>query len=230
MNFFNTFFNNLKAMKDEMEAKVNTINTLTLNLEREKEITAQMKSDKEAIIQNTKLLEISIDEKTATISNLTNEIVFLNNKVKELDKPSVNALNQFKTGDIELTYTRLNGKVQTFMIDKNEQLAKNFKVSEFLCPNTNELILSELVVSIAQNVRDKYKKSITITSGYRTQKFNDSLVGSVKTSPHIKGKAIDFKVSGINKNTVLAYVKTIPNVRYAYTNNTNMKYAVHLNI
>lgn len=160
-------------------------------------------------------------------TDLTNENTKLN---KLLVENKTEVKNQFKTGDIKLTYTRLNGKVETFMIDKNENLSKNFKVYEFLSPDSNELILSELLVSIIQNIRDKYKKAVVITSGYRTQAFNDSLKGSIKNSEHIKGKALDFQVSGINKNDVLKYAKTIPNVVYAYTNETNMKKAVHINI
>lgn len=160
-------------------------------------------------------------------ADLTNENTKLN---KLLVENKTEVKNQFKTGDIKLTYTRLNGKVETFMIDKNENLSKNFKVYEFLSPDSKELILSELLVSIIQNIRDKYKKAVVITSAYRTQAFNDSLKGSIKTSLHIKGKALDFKVSGINKNDVLKYAKTIPNVVYAYTNETNMKKAVHINI
>lgn len=160
-------------------------------------------------------------------TNLTNENTKLN---KLLVENKTEVKSQFKTGDIKLTYTRLNGKVETFMIDKNENLSKNFKVYEFLSPDSKELILSELLVSIIQNIRDKYKKAVVITSGYRTQAFNDSLKGSIKNSEHIKGKALDFQVSGINKNDVLKYAKTIPNVVYAYTNETNMKKAVHINI
>lgn len=160
-------------------------------------------------------------------ADLTNENTKLN---KLLVENKTEVKNQFKTGDIKLTYTRLNGKVETFMIDKNENLSKNFKVYEFLSPDSKELILSELLVSIIQNIRDKYKKAVVITSGYRTQAFNDSLKGSIKNSEHIKGKALDFQVSGINKNDVLKYAKTIPNVVYAYTNETNMKKAVHINI
>lgn len=160
-------------------------------------------------------------------TDLTNENTKLN---KLLVENKTEVKSQFKTGDIKLTYTRLNGKVETFMIDKNENLSKNFKVYEFLSPDSKELILSELLVSIIQNIRDKYKKAVVITSGYRTQAFNDSLKGGIKNSEHIKGKALDFQVSGINKNDVLKYAKTIPNVVYAYTNETNMKKAVHINI
>ena len=175
-------------------------------------------------------LNTQIDILKGNISNLTNEIVKRDKDIAKLQTSLKSASNQFKSGGIELTYTRLNGKVETFMIDKNENLSKNFKVYEFLSPDSKELILSELLVSIIQNIRDKYKKSVIITSGYRTQAFNDSLKGSIKNSEHIKGKAIDFQVQGINKNDVLKYAKTIPNVVYAYTNETNMKKAVHINI
>ena len=191
------------------------------------------KIDRNALIRVYQDEYILIDKEdiytaqTQLNTHLTNENTKLN---KLLVDKETEVKSQFKTGDIKLTYTRLNGKVETFMIDKNENLSKNFKVYEFLSPDSKELILSELLVSIIQNIRDKYKKSVIITSGYRTQAFNDSLKGSIKTSLHVKGKALDFQVSGINKNDVLKYAKTIPNVVYAYTNETNMKKAVHINI
>lgn len=181
--------------------------------------------------------EKEIKSKNDTISSLGAEISNLRHEKEELDKlyqesqrSLKSASNQFKEGNIKLTYTRLNGKVETFMIDKNENLSKNFKVNEFLSPDSNDLILDEMLITIAQNIRDKYKKPITITSGYRTQTYNDSLKGSIKNSEHVKGKAIDFIVSGTNKTTVLNYAKTIPNVVYTYTNDTNMGKAVHINL
>lgn len=185
--------------------------------------------DSEPIIYSTDNRD-TIDALQARISTVTNINTKLDKDITELQTLLKQSKNQFKTGDVELTYTRLNGTVQTFMIDKDEQLSENFKVYEFMCPNCNTLILSELLVTIAQNVRDHFNAEVTITSGYRTQLYNDSLPGSWEKSLHIQGKAIDFKVKGISKTKELAYVKTIPNVKYTYTNNTNMAGAVHANI
>ena len=106
-------------------------------IDKEDIYTAQTKLNADLTNENTKLNKLLVDKETEVKS-------------------------QFKTGDIKLTYTRLNGKVETFMIDKNENLSKNFKVYEFLSPDSKELILSELLVSIIQNIRDKYKKSVII--------------------------------------------------------------------
>ena len=181
-----------------------------------------------------------VESYESDLINIKSENDFLNKKLTE-NNSNIIVLNtelaklkgispQFKSGDIELTYTRLNGKVETIKIDKNEKLSKNFKVSEFLSPGSNELVLDELLVTILQNIRDHFGKAVTITSGYRTQAYNDSLPCSDKNSLHIKGMAFDIMVSGVNKNVVLAYIKTIPNIKYAYTNETNMKNAVHGNI
>jgi uncharacterized protein YcbK (DUF882 family) len=194
-----------------------------------RDANTQLFTEKELYKKQVGVCKQDITDLEGKISLLESEKQNMANTIAELQKTQGQASNQFKKGDIELTYTRLNGKVETFMIDRNEQLTKNFKVREFLSPDTNKLILHELLVVIAQIVRDKYGKSITVTSGYRTVSHNKA-VGGDPNSSHLQGKAMDFMVSGVNKNTVLAYVKTIPNIKYAYTNETNMKNAVHMNI
>lgn len=55
----------------------------------------------------------------------------------------------------------------------------------------------------------------------------------VSNSRHIIGKASDICVQNVNKNDLLNYCKSLQNrgiLRYTYTNNTNMKNAVHVDI
>lgn len=184
-------------------------------------------------------LNNEISSLNAQIRDLTNELDKQYKTIKELqNKPTS---SQFKAGDIKLTYTRLNGKVETITIDKNEKLAKNFKVSEFLMNESTckkyklsvdrckNLVLSEKLIATAQMIRDKYGKSVNITSGYRDKDYN-KVIGGSTNSDHIKGRAMDFNVSGVNKNDVLKYVKNIPWVSYAYTNDTNMALGIHISV
>lgn len=61
--------------------------------------------------------------------------------------------------------------------------------------------LKKLCETILQPIRDKYKKPIRITSGYRSAKLN-KVVGGSSTSQHTRGEAADIDM-GINENRIL---------------------------
>jgi len=54
----------------------------------------------------------------------------------------------------------------------------------------------ELIVYCLQPIRDKLKKPMIITSGFRNQQVN-KLVGGVANSQHTTGQAVDFYVNGM---------------------------------
>lgn len=114
--------------------------------------------------------------------------------------------------------------------------AKNFKLSEFRCPRSCSgypVNVQTKLLYVCQDIRNHFGKSFNITSGIRCKKFNDSLAGHADNSPHQYGKAVDFNISGISVTTVLNYCKELQRqgrISYTYTNNTNMKGAVHINI
>ena len=91
----------------------------------------------------------------------------------------------------------------------NTNLSKNFKVKEFRCKDGSDKILidSELV-RILQQIRNYFDKAITITSGYRTESYNKSIGGS-SNSMHVRGKAADIQVSGVDPIKVAAYADKI---------------------
>ena len=81
-------------------------------------------------------------------------------------------------------------------------------------------------------IRDHFGKPLIITSGVRCINYNKK-VGGVVNSMHIKNKAADFYVQGVPVNHVLDYCKSLVSQRilgYTYTNNTNMRGAVHIDI
>lgn len=82
-------------------------------------------------------------------------------------------------------------------------LSKNFTLEEMVysskakeleidnTPNENELSrLQELCEKILQVIRDKFGKSIVVSSGFRCKKLNEAIKGS-KTSQHCLGEAAD---------------------------------------
>ncbi len=77
----------------------------------------------------------------------------------------------------------------------------------------------EKLVRLADLVREHFGAPITISSGVRCQKHNDSLKNSVKNSRHVQGKAMDFCVQGFSSASVLDYVQSLVRageLRYAY--------------
>lgn len=94
----------------------------------------------------------------------------------------------------------------------------NFKISELIhsdtaikhrinnMPDINSLdCLLNLIVYCLQPLRDKIKKPVIITSGYRNAEVN-RLVGGASTSQHTKGQAADIKVSGMTPSKLYTYI------------------------
>ncbi len=109
----------------------------------------------------------------------------------------------------------------------------NFKVTEFKCKCGAKYCTGypaelnrDLVLNL-QTLREKYKKSIIITSGLRCTTYNKK-IGGVNGSSHTKGKAADIYIntqsnSHSGRVEIVKYWDTLPNSKYAYCNNY-MKY------
>lgn len=71
------------------------------------------------------------------------------------------------------------------------------------------------LVELAEDVRSHFGRPGHRSSGIRCKRHNaDS--GGVSNSRHLLGKALDFRIEGQPSARVLAYVQTLPGVRYAY--------------
>ena len=95
----------------------------------------------------------------------------------------------------------------------------NFTISELIksdtaeknginnTPDINSLDnLLELIFYVLQPLRDKLKKPIVITSGFRSVKVN-KLVGGVDNSQHLYGQAADITVNGMSAAQLFDFVK-----------------------
>lgn len=86
------------------------------------------------------------------------------------------------------------------------KLTKNFSLSEFACndgtPVPEDLIpnVQELACNL-QVLRDYFGIPITVNSGYRHPKYNES-VGGAKNSQHLLAKASDIVVPGNSPKNV----------------------------
>lgn len=115
----------------------------------------------------------------------------------------------------------------------------NFKKSEFKCPcgkcNGYGNGIASTLVKTLQDLRNKYGKGITITSGYRCSTHNKK-VGGTTNSKHTQGLAADFYMSGFNSQStrvnVINELKKTKYYRYAYCNVNgnypNMGNVVHI--
>lgn len=109
---------------------------------------------------------------------------------------------------------------------------KYFNRSEFKCKcggkycNGYPVEMQETVVKAADKVRAHFGKPVVVSSGIRCTRHNAAVDG-VSNSRHLQGKAIDFSVSGFSASMVLAYVQSLPEIRYAYAINSNY---VHMDI
>lgn len=75
--------------------------------------------------------------------------------------------------------------------------------------------MREEVVRSVEQVRRFFGAPATVSSGLRCARHNAD-VGGVSNSRHLEGKAVDFCVHGQSAAKVLAYVQTLPQIRYAY--------------
>ena len=63
-----------------------------------------------------------------------------------------------------------------------------------------------LIVYCLQPIRDKLKKPMVITSGYRCLKVNQ-LAGGKSNSQHLTGEAADFHVPGMSVQETIEFIK-----------------------
>lgn len=108
---------------------------------------------------------------------------------------------------------------------------KYFKRAEFACKcgkycNGYPVDMQEKVVKAADKVRAHFGSPMTVSSGIRCTTHNANVDG-VSNSRHLQGKAIDFCVSGFSAATVLAYVQSLSEIRYAYAIDSDF---VHMDI
>lgn len=115
----------------------------------------------------------------------------------------------------------------------------SFKKSEFKCPcgkcNGYGNGIATTLVKTLQDLRNKYGKPITISSGYRCPSHNKKS-GGVSNSKHMEGLAADFYMEGFNSQSnrinMVNELKKTSYYRYAYCNvngnNPKMGNVVHI--
>lgn len=102
------------------------------------------------------------------------------------------------------------------------------------CDGYNGRNVDQRLLNILEKIRAYYGKPITITSGIRCQRYNDSLRGSIKNSVHRLGGAADIYIPGVTTTAAgRAQVKQLAyqyGAAYCYYGTANMGNAVHINV
>lgn len=101
--------------------------------------------------------------------------------------------------------------VKTYKKTDTTKLSTNFKASEFACKGNgccSTIKIDEQLVTYLQKIRNHFKKSVTINSGYRCSKHNKA-VGGATNSRHTKGQAADIVVKDVKPAEVAKYAESI---------------------
>ena len=99
--------------------------------------------------------------------------------------------------------------------DGERRLAPDFKVRELRCKDgTDTVIVDEALTVVLQCIREHFGKAITITSGYRTEHYNNVTLPAkgIKTSrnsQHLLGRAADIQVQDTDPLAVAAYAESL---------------------
>lgn len=105
-----------------------------------------------------------------------------------------------------------------------KRVTKNFSPTEFRC-NCGRCTgypsyMKQVELKHLQKIRDHYGKPMTITSGLRCS-YENSRVGGVRSSGHLRGYAADFYMKGVtdtvaNRKRALPYIKKLDNHEFTY--------------
>lgn len=100
-------------------------------------------------------------------------------------------------------------KIYSLKEDGHKNLTANFKIKEFACKDGSDaIILHSEFVSKIQQIRTHFGKPLNINSAYRTREHNRREGGS-SNSFHIKGRAFDLFIKGVNPNDLARYAQSI---------------------
>ena len=93
-------------------------------------------------------------------------------------------------------------------------ISAHFNRSEFACRcNCGFDTVDTELIAVLEDVRQHFMKPITITSGCRCSDHNLNVGGSYD-SQHVKARAADFHVEGVEPEKVYAYIDQLHNSRY----------------
>lgn len=183
-------------------------------------------------INQTKRYQISVGiTSTGRADKTTRENIGIN--MKNIDSDTANNTTPIVDNTIDVTIPIVTPPTSTTTGTGTWwDNIKYFDKEEFKCKcggkycNGYPKEPQQLLVEAADDVREYFDAPVTVSSGLRCAIHNAN-EGGVSNSRHLSGKAVDFCVKGKTANQVLAYVRTLPNIRYCYAINNTY---VHMDI
>lgn len=125
------------------------------------------------------------------------------------------------------TYSLLNTNINSW------NTIKYFKKDEFTCKCGCKLNNIDInLVKVLDEIRMHFNKPVIITSGSRCESHN-KVVGGIKNSKHLYGKAADIVINGVSTTDVLNYTNKLVKegkLSHTYGRTINMGNAVHVDI
>jgi uncharacterized protein YcbK (DUF882 family) len=70
-----------------------------------------------------------------------------------------------------------------------------FSIDELKCGGTDECNMDEEFMERLVALRHKFNEPMVVSSGYRDSSYNQ-VIGGVRNSPHLHGKAVDILIGG----------------------------------
>lgn len=101
--------------------------------------------------------------------------------------------------------------IKTYRRGSAEQLAPNFRASEFDCNGNgccNETKIDEKLVEMLQKIRDHFGKPVVITA-YRCPAWNAKVANAASRSYHMYGQAADLHIDGVAPAEIAKYAESI---------------------
>lgn len=92
------------------------------------------------------------------------------------------------------------------------KLSRNFHRNEFACAHCGEVRVDPKLIKALQELRNRVKRPIIITSGYRCPPHNQS-VGGTHKSRHLTGQAADIYARGLTVRQLYHHALKIPAFR-----------------
>ena len=100
--------------------------------------------------------------------------------------------------------------IQEYAMNDSLQLSENFRAREFCCKcgRCKTALIDDILVAQLQAIRNHFRASVNINSGYRCADLNKA-VGGDPNSSHMQGMAADIVVTGVKPAEVAKFAESM---------------------